>query len=71
MRLASDFFELCVTCVACGCDNRTKTGTTSLIIACKNEKPQIAKLLIEHGADVNASNSQQRYACIPLPWVQC
>jgi ankyrin repeat protein len=53
-------------------ENRTKTGTTSLIIACKNEKPQIAKLLIEHGADVNASNDQRRYP-VPLQaaaWVQ-
>lgn len=38
-----------------------------LLIACQKGKANIAKVLIEHGAGVNATDTQQRYIWC-LPW---
>ncbi len=39
-------------------DIRNNMGWTGLIMACFNEKAEIAKLLIRNGADVNATNQK-------------
>lgn len=39
-------------------DTKTKEGWTGLIMACYNNNNKIVKLLVQHGADVNATNSK-------------
>jgi methionyl-tRNA formyltransferase len=39
-------------------DIKTKEGWTGLILACFNESYNVAKLLIENNADINATNSK-------------
>ena len=39
-------------------DIKSKEGWTGLVMACYNEKHEIAKLLIDHGADINATNDK-------------
>jgi len=46
-------------------------GNTPLILACQNDSINVAKLLVDHGADVNARNSIDQTSALPVTINNC